>query len=44
MTFKHIRCRGLLLQGFPQFAEQSCILDGDYGLICKCRNQLDLLH
>jgi hypothetical protein len=36
-------CRGsLLLQGFAQFSEQPCILDGDNCLSCEIFNQLYL--
>src|SRR5262249_23511181 len=39
---EHFRSRRLLLQRFPQFIEQPCVLDGDDGLGCKVLDQLDL--
>src|SRR5258706_683985 len=35
--------RGLLLQGFAQFPEQSCILDSDHRLLREIAEQFDLL-
>src|SRR6266536_1303869 len=50
ITLSNIGGGGLLLQGFAQifrslsqFVEQPRVLDGDDGLVCKTRDQLDLL-
>ena len=40
---QHVGGRGLLLQGFAQFAEQPRVLDGDDGLGGEVLDQLDLL-
>ena len=40
---EHVGGGGLLLQGFPQFAEQPRVLDGDDGLSGEVRQKLDLL-
>ena len=40
---EHVGGRGLLLQGFTQFVEQSRVLDCDDGLVGEARDQCDLL-
>src|SRR5262249_34958715 len=40
---EHVGGGGLLLERFTEFAEQSCILDGDDGLCGEIFDQLDLL-
>src|SRR5438067_13109616 len=40
---EHVSGGGLLLQRFPQLVQQARILDGDYRLIGKGRDKLDLL-
>src|SRR5215472_15336925 len=39
---EHVARSSLLLQGFPQFAQQSRVFDGDHSLISEVLQQLDL--
>src|SRR5262249_59396306 len=40
---EHVGGGGLLLQRLPQLVEQTCVLDGDDGLVGETLDQLDLL-
>jgi hypothetical protein len=40
---EHVGGGGLLLQRLAQLVEQPSVLDGDDGLACKVREQIDLL-
>ena len=40
---EHVRCRGLLLEGFPQFPKQAGVFNGDHRLFGKVVHQLNLL-
>src|SRR5262245_29370950 len=40
---EHVSGSGLLLEGFAQLIEQTCVLNGDDGLIGKGSDQIDLL-
>ena len=40
---QHVGRRGLLIERFPQFAEQSRVFDGDHGLRGEVLDEIDLL-
>ena len=39
---EHLRCGGLLFQGFARLSDQPCVLDGDDRLVGERPDQLDL--